>query len=113
MIGAPKQQKKKTRQRHKESIIRKKDGKCYLCAMQGDIDDKYTEEHHIFGGSRRKISEAEGLKVHLCPWHHRTGPDSAHLNKKTREFLQATAQIAWEKTHTHEDWMQMMGKDYR
>lgn len=103
----------KRRQRHKASILQKKDGRCYLCMMQGDFRIKWTEEHHVFGGPRRWISEAEGLKVYLCPMHHRTDTAAVHQNAETRKMLQEIAQTAWEKEHTHEEWMQLMGKNYR
>lgn len=103
----------KRRQRHKESILQKKDGHCYLCMMGGDFGIRWTEEHHIFGGPRRRISEAEGLKVYLCPEHHRTGPAAVHRNAETRKKLQEIAQAQWEKDHSREEWMRMMGKNYR
>lgn len=100
------------RQRHKKSILETQKGRCFLCARQGDDSLKYTEEHHIFGGPRRRISEAEGLKVYLCPGHHRTSAAAAHRNMETMRLLQAAAQEAWEAQHSHEEWMLMMGKNY-
>ena len=35
--------------------------KCYLCGTYTFLD-----EHHIFGGSCRKMSDKYGLIVHLC-----------------------------------------------
>ena len=55
-----------------KSIIRTKKGQCYLCGRYGP-----TEEHHIFGGANRTLSEKYGLKVHLCPECHR-GNDGVH-----------------------------------
>ena len=104
-----KQKTKKKRQRHMESIIQKKDGRCFLCR---EIRSP-LEEHHIFGGPRRKISEAEGLKVYLCIEHHRTGPSAVHRNKEMRELLQAYAQQLWEEQNPERSWMDLMGKNYR
>lgn len=106
--------KRKTkRQRHKASILQKRDGRCYLCMLQGDDTQKIIEEHHIFGGPRRAISEAEGLKCYLCPEHHRFGSASAHMNAETRLRLQRLAQMVWEIEHSREEWMELMGKNYR
>lgn len=104
-----KQKTKKKRQRHKESILQKKDGRCFLCR-----DDRIqeVEKHHIFGGPRRKISEAEGLTVYLCAEHHRTGKDAVHLNAQQRQWLQAYAQAEWIRKNPGRDWMQLMGKNY-
>ena len=46
--------------------------RCYICDIFcGDGSVKpYLEEHHVFGGPRRKKSEHYGLKVYLCRKHH-------------------------------------------
>lgn len=93
-------------------MLQKKDGRCFLCLLDGDDTKKQTEEHHVFGGPRRKASEAHGLKVYLCIPHHRTGAAAVHRCAETRQLLQAAAQITWEKTHSREEWMQLMGKNY-
>lgn len=113
MPAYPKEKQTKKRKRHKESIIQKKDGRCLLCRMAGDESTKYVEEHHVFGGPRRAISEAEGLKVYLCVEHHREGKKAAHGCRETREMLQRIAQEAWEERGTREEWMRLMGKNYR
>lgn len=55
-----------------KSIIHTTKGRCYLCGRYGQ-----TEEHHIFGGANRKVSEQYGLKIQLCPQCHR-GNDGVH-----------------------------------
>lgn len=102
------------RQRHRKSILQKQDRRCFLCMLlRGDDSEKLVELHHVFGGPRRRISEAEGLTVYLCAEHHRTGPEAAHRNAEIRGLLQAAAQTIWEKSHSREEWMQLMGKNYR
>lgn len=109
-----KQQWKKKRKRHKKSILHTEKGTCFLCArLNNDFRKKYTEEHHIlFGSGQRDISEAEGLKVDLCPEHHRTGPEAVHNNRDMRELVCRAAQEEYEKTHTREEWMEISRKNY-
>lgn len=113
MPAYPKKKEAKKRQRHGKSILQEKDGRCFLCRLAGDESVKIVEEHHIFGGPRRSISEAEGLKVYLCIPHHREGPEAVHGCKLTRELLQRIAQEKWEEKGSRERWMQLMGKNYR
>ena len=118
MIGWPKKAPKKRRKKHKDSILQKNDGTCYLCRMlHNDSRVQYhLEEHHIFYGSaRREKSEAEGLKVYLCERHHRTGREAVHLNHAISRQLQAKAQEVWEDLpgHDREGWMALIGRNYR
>lgn len=114
-MAFPKPRKKKKRKIHKKSILRTKKGVCYLCSrLNGDYWQKYTEEHHIlYGSGKREISEAEGLKVYLCPEHHCTGQQAVHNNREMRELLCAIAQVEYESEHSHEEWMRIAGKNYR
>ena len=114
MAGYPKQKSKKKRKIHKASILHKKDGTCYLCArLNGDYSYKYTEEHHVFGGkANRVISEAEGLKVYLCLYHHREGPEAVQNNRENNRLVQQDAQRAFEKTHTRKEFMDLIGRNY-
>lgn len=64
-------------------------------------------------GAYRQISERLGLVVYLCPEHHRGtygvhGRDGSELNR----YLQRQAQFAYEKEHSHEEWMQIVGRSY-
>ena len=113
-MAFPKPGKKKKRRAHKKSILKTKKGVCYLCArLKGDYRHQYTEEHHIlYGSGRRELSESEGLKVYLCPDHHRNGQQAVHNNPEIREMLCRTAQQEYEKTHTREEWMRIFGKNY-
>ena len=103
------------RKRHKASILQKKDGRCYLC-MKLHGDDRIhlrTEEHHIFFGTgQRWKSEEDGMKVHLCPEHHRTGRDAVHNNARICRMVQKDAQRKYEETHTREQFRKRYGKSY-
>ena len=104
---------KKKRKHHKTSILQLKNGTCYLCKeLNGDYSYHwYLEEHHIYGGANRQISEAEGLKVYLCQECHR-GRDGAHRNIAKMRFLQQEGQRAYEKTHTRQQFMQLIGRNF-
>ena len=110
----PKTETKKKRKRHKKSILQEKNGVCYLCAALNRDNSRhnYLEEHHIFGGANRDKSEAEGLKVYLCLWHHQTGPCAVHRNAEVMDYLRAEGQKAFEKTHSREEFVKLIGKNY-
>lgn len=109
----PKKKAKKKRKQHTASILQEKDGTCYLCRMRGDESKKQVEEHHIFGGPNRAVSEAYGLKVYLCVSHHRIGRQAVHKNQETRKILQEIGQQAFERTHSRQQFMELFGKNYR
>lgn len=99
-----------------KSIMHQKDGTCYLCmVLNGDYDDhKTTEEHHaVFGNANRCRAEHFGLKVYLCPDHHRTGKDAVHRNYKTARLLQEKAQRRFEQVYPELDWMAEFGRNYK
>lgn len=110
----PKTTKKKPRKRHPPSILHSKsDNTCYLCLKDGDRSQKRgLEEHHVFGGPLRAISEAHGFKVRLCKAHHTASAEAAHNNQDNMRLIQSDCQQEWEKSHTHEEWMKLMGRNY-
>lgn len=81
--------------------------RCFFCgAVYG------LERHHIFAGVANKpISERFGLWVWLCPRDHR-GTDGAQYDKEKNRLLKAEAQAAFERTHTREEWMRIIRKNY-
>ena len=104
---------KKKRKKHKNSIMHKKEGTCYLCMQDGDYRLHSTlHEHHIFGGPNRAISEAEGLKVYLCLAHHIDGPAAVHNNQIKMRSLQQDGQKAYEVTHTRQQFIDLFGRNY-
>lgn len=109
----PKPPKRKKRQRHGKSLFIQAPGTCYLCELQGDYSQKYTELHHIFDGPNRRISEEYGFTVRLCLEHHREGKTAAHTNAETMKLLQTEAQKRFEETHTRAEFMRLIGKNYR
>lgn len=99
-----------------KSILQdKRGGECYLCNMLLGIDTPAAcrEEHHVMHGTaNRKLSEHYGLKVYLCPYHHRNGPQAAHKCRQTDILLKQAAQRAFEKKYSYKKWMEVFGKNY-
>lgn len=73
-----------------------------------------VEDHHIFFGTgKRKISEEYGLKVWLCPTHHR-GTNGVHGKNghKLDLELKQLGQKAFEWKYTREEFRERFGKSY-
>ena len=103
-----KKQQKKRRRRHPKSIMGSRKGWCYLCDKQGP-----TEEHHIFGGPNRRLSEEYGLKVDLCRECHQTGAAAVHRNKETMQMLHELGQQAFEnQIGSRDGFMKIFGRNY-
>ncbi len=99
-----------------KSIMHQKDGTCYLCMLlNGDYDDhKVTEEHHaVYGTANRKLAEHYGLKVYLCPEHHRTGKEAVHKNYKIARLLQQKAQETFERVYPKLDFLKEFGRNFK
>ena len=96
------------------SIIHPKDGGCYLCEkLHSDYRQKETEEHHVyFGHGLREVSEANGFKVYLCRAHHQDGPEAVHRNHETCLRVQQDVQRAYEKRHSRQEFMDLVGRSY-
>jgi hypothetical protein len=86
--------------------IMQSENRCYVCGGERDL-----EEHHIFGGCRRKQSEKYGLKVKLCKIHH-TGSQGVHFNSRLMSRLHQDGQKTFQKAFTNLDFMQVFGKNY-
>lgn len=116
----PKTPTKKKRRPHPPSILQADESYCWLCAMtEGDFSHKKTECHHIFPGTAlRRISEENGFKVRLCPRHHEgdeSGTAFSVHHPERNQFaiaLQRECQMEYERTHTREEWMALMGRSY-
>ena len=95
-----------------KSIMQEDRTCCYLCKRNGSSDP--LEEHHIFGGANRKLSEKDGLKVCLCGrLCHRNGIGAVHKNKQASDRLKAEAQKAWEERYgTRGQFVKRYGRNY-
>lgn len=113
----PKPQTKKKRKKHRESLLQNKESRiCYLCARRGgDYSWKQVlEEHHIFGGPNRHLSEEYGLKVYICPECHRTSARAVHQDPagEANRYLQAEGQKAFEENFPELSFREIFGKNY-
>lgn len=110
----PKPVQKKKRKRHKKSIIQnKEDHYCFLCAvLNNDYRQQPTEEHHVYPGINRQISEGNGFKVHICIPHHRTGKNAAHNNRAISDLLKVMIQREYEETHSREEFMKLTKRNH-
>lgn len=89
--------------------IMQNDKRCYMCHQTYDL-----EEHHIFYGfANRKLSEKYGLKVWLCPMHHRGSFNGVHFNKEWDDFLKREAQERFENNYPKLDFRSIFGKSYK
>ncbi len=86
--------------------ILQKHKRCLICGSP------YVEEHHVFEGSRRQVSEAYGMKVYLCQTHHRGRPEGVHANTDFAAWLKKSAQQVFERKHGHDRFMQVFKKSY-
>ena len=69
------------------------------------------EEHHCFFGSLRKISERYGCKVWLTPEYHK-GKNGPHQDRQTDLLLKRECQRKFEETHSREEFMKIIGRNY-
>ena len=91
--------------------ILQKNKECYICKSL------YVEDHHIYFGPNRKISEKYGFKVWLCNLHH-TGSISGissyavHFNRKKDLELKRICQSVYERNHTRASFIKLIGRSY-
>ena len=97
-----------------KSIIQKDPNKCYLCGRSRSYGN-VLDEHHVFFGPNRKLSEKYGLKVYICHFGcHVFGSQSVHENAERCRGLQAEVQkkamqhYGW----TVDDFRRIFGKNY-
>jgi len=90
-----------------KSILQDKK-QCIIC------HNSNIEEHHVFfGTANRKLSEKYGLKVYLCPEHHR-GTRGVHGRdgKILDTYLKELAQSKFEEKESREKFRQIFGISY-
>ena len=86
--------------------ILQEDKKCFICGSH------YVHDHHVYFGANRKASENNGFKVYLCPAHHNLSKYGVHFNRLLDLELKKLCQIKFEETHTREEFMKLIGKNY-
>jgi len=89
-----------------KSILQDKK-ECYFCHSVNNL-----QLHHIYGGSRRNISDKNGFTVYLCLNHH-TGNEGVHTNRNDLlRQLQRECEEKYLETHSLEEWFKLMRKNY-
>ena len=88
--------------------------RCWLCMRMHDYSEKTSlHKHHVYEGTAlRRISEAEGFFVWLCPQHHEFGEKAVHRNHETSLQVQRQMQAEFEKRHTREEFIRLIGRSY-
>ena len=94
-----------------ESILTDDDEHCYICELSG-YDTISRHEHHIFFGPLRDTSERMGFKVPLCAYHHNMSKNSVHFDRKLDVMLKRMCQAKFEETHSREEFMALIGRNY-
>ena len=79
---------------------------CYLCGAPAEC------VHHIFFGPNRKISEREGFIVPLCNRCHNLSEEAVHFNHFKDRKLKMMCQAEYERTHSHGEFMRLIGRNY-
>ena len=84
-----------------------------VCYISGQTNNLHR--HHIyFGTGLRQISEKHGFWVYLAGWLHNQSNDGVH-GKNGRELdlmLKQHAQRKYEETHSREEFMKLIGRNY-
>lgn len=88
--------------------IMQTDRRCYVCGTTYNL-----HEHHIFfGTANRKQSEKHGFKVFLCGIHHNLSNEGVHFDHELDLRIKRDCQRVFEKTHSREEFMKIIGKNY-
>ena len=77
---------------------------CYICIKKGIKDMPKDDLHEVYGGRNRKRSIKNGFVVPLCR--------KCHKDSEILKFLQRFIQRKYEKTHTREEFIKLIGKSY-
>jgi hypothetical protein len=85
------------RQRDKDVI---KSGICDYCHKY----NKRLDPHEVYGGSNRKISMKNGLVKMLCR--------KCHKDEEILKQLKIETQKEYEKEHTRDEFIKLIGKSY-
>ena len=90
-----------------KSILQQGDPMCFFCGAQTGL-----ERHHAMTGPNRKHAEKYGLWVWCCDYDHLDPKEGVQYNRQKADSLKRLAQIAFEARHSHEEWMQIIRKNY-
>lgn len=81
--------------------------KCFFCGKPREcIHEVY------YGTANRKISIQNGFCVGLCNYHHNMSINSVHRDRYLDLIVKKIYQHEYEKTHTREEFIKLIGKSY-
>ena len=81
------------------------------CYITGRTDNLHC--HHIYFGASRKISDENGFWVWLTgEYHNQNSRIDVHHNRELDLKLKRECQAKYEETHSREDFMKLIGKNY-
>lgn len=82
---------------------------CYITGSTYNL-----HRHHIYAGGRRKISEANGFWVYLTGRLHNQSNEGVHGKDGhgLDLYLKQACQMKFEETHSREEFMELIGKNY-
>lgn len=86
------------------------DERCFLCGRWGD-----TARHEIYFGPNRQISKKAGFWINVCPSCHTrihaeaTTPCDVTIDR----LLKIDCQEVFEREHTREEFMELIGRSYK
>ena len=70
-------------------------------------------KHHIYPGwGTRQICEREGFYIWLIPRLHKMSDEGIHFNKGFDLYVKRECQKKYEETHTREEFMALIGRNY-
>lgn len=82
--------------------------KCYITGATTNL-----HRHHIyFGNPNRRISEENGFWVWLRSDFHNCSSYGVHFDRSLDLELKRACQAAYEHTHTREEFIKLIGKNY-
>lgn len=88
---------------------------CYVCRKHmGMKAVGGLQQHHIYAGKNRSVSDRNGFWVWLLPYWH-TGSNKAVHCKDGAELdleLKQDCQRKYEETHTREEFLELIGRSY-
>lgn len=91
-----------------KSIITDDLENCYFCGKPRE-----NIHHIIFGSGRRvEISDRNGFIVPLCNRCHNMSDEAVHFDHVKDVLLRRICQLYYEKEHSREEWMRLVGRNY-
>ncbi len=85
--------------------------RCYLTGKWFGDGGEELEKHHVINGSKRDWADKEGLWIWVTPQVHRWLHSKAE-GVYTLKMLKIIAQLTYEQTHSRDEWMRTVKKNY-